>query len=452
MGAPMIGPATEATPRLPYWLDIDRPAFAALDRDRTADAAILGAGIAGLKLARCLVRHGFTVVVLEGGRVGDGASGRNQGTINHSPNMGYRACIELHSRPIARALWQLGLENHRLLREQIEDYAIDCGYEAAGQTFLVRRDIDGWEQRLAEYAADHDLLRADGFAVELLDEQQAREVGGSPLFAGGLRYATDAQFHSGKFVVGLAQGVARHPAVTIYEGTRVRQIARVGTSTRVTTTGGTVTAPVVFLATNALVPQFLPGLERALRAERGQVIVTEPLSARPCAGSFGTSLAWWREIRQPDGRYRFLFGGGRTREEPDSLFPQFQPDGSPHPKLEVEGFSPSAAHQARLAMQLATLFPDPARARITHRWGGLQSFTADDLPVIGQLDPERNLWGMAGFCGRGNCHSDIGAEFLAGRVAGVVSGVERNFGGLFDSLMRPGRESANWGPWRSAHA
>jgi glycine/D-amino acid oxidase-like deaminating enzyme len=447
----MAVPATEAVPGFPYWLDFDRPAFAALAQDRTADAAVIGAGIAGLKLARCLARQGLEVAVLEGTRVGDGASARNQGTINHGPNLGYRACVERHGRDTARALYHLGLENHRLLREQIEDYAIDCAYEALGQTVLVRRDVDGWEQRLADYRADYELLAADGFEVEWLGESEAQNLGGNPLYAGGLRYGTDAQFHSGKFVISLALGVTRHAQVALYEGTRVRQIERVGPVTRVTTSGGVVTAPLVFLATNALVPQFCPKLERALRAERGQVLVTEPLATRPCRGSFGTALAWWREIRESDGRFRLLFGGGRTRDEPDSLFPQFRPDGGPHPSLESEGFSPSTAHQGRLAVQLATLFPDLAQARITHRWGGLQCFTADDLPVVGLLDPDRNLWGMAGFCGRGNCHSDVGAEFLAGRVVGVVSEVERRFGTLFDSLMRVGRASADWGPWHTVH-
>jgi len=102
-------------------------------------------------------------------------------------------------------------------------------------------------------------------------------------------------------------------------------------------------------------------------------------------------------------------------------------------------------------VQLATLFPDLAHARITHRWGGLQCFTAADLPLVGLLDPGRNIWGMAGFCGRGNCHSDVGAEFFAGWVVGVVSDVERRFGALFDSLMRVGRASADWGPWRTVH-
>ena len=59
---------------IPYWLDIERPGFPVLDHDRTADAVVIGAGIAGLKTARCLARLGWEVVVLEGARVGEGAS------------------------------------------------------------------------------------------------------------------------------------------------------------------------------------------------------------------------------------------------------------------------------------------------------------------------------------------------------------------------------------------
>src|SRR5437763_15195548 len=106
----MPGDRANAAYGLPYWLDCERPVFPALDRAMSADAAIIGAGIAGLKLARCLSRYGMKVVVLERGRVGDGASGRNQGTINHGPNMGYAACMQRHSRAITRQLWQLGLE------------------------------------------------------------------------------------------------------------------------------------------------------------------------------------------------------------------------------------------------------------------------------------------------------------------------------------------------------
>ena len=101
---------TDLTPfGLPFWLDLQRPEFLVLNRNRTAEAVVIGAGIAGLKLARCLNRHGIETVLLEAGRAGDGASSRNQGSINHGPGMNYLACIDRYSRRVARELWPQSL-------------------------------------------------------------------------------------------------------------------------------------------------------------------------------------------------------------------------------------------------------------------------------------------------------------------------------------------------------
>lgn len=430
---------------------MERPVYPHLDGSTTADIAIVGAGIAGLKLARCLSRHGMDIVILEGGQVGDGGSGRNQGSLNHAPGIGYAECIACHSRPIARSLWHLGLLNRELMRKQLSEYAINCDYAVDGFHTLARRDISGHEQSLQQFRKDYELLREDGFEVEWLDEQTAGVRGGSPLFTGGINYLTDAQFHPGKYVIGLARGVSRLPHVRLFEQTRVERITSEGTSACVVTRQGRVHARHVFLAINALAPQFVPALEPGLRAERGQVLVTEPLPRRPCRGSFGTAMAWWREIVEPDGRWRLLFGGGRTRESPDSLFRQFDLVGQPHPKLEREGFSPSTEHQQRLDHEFRTLFPALAGVEITHRWGGLQSFTADFLPMVGEFDPERQIHGMAGFSGRGNCYTDIGADYLAGKVAGVPSRTEREFGPLMTELLAVGRASAVWSSWNSTN-
>jgi len=238
--------------------------------------------------------------------------------------------------------------------------------------------------------------------------------------------------------------------VRICEGVRVNRIVRTGPkAVRLETSSHPVDASAVFLAVHALAPQFIPSLERPLRAERGQVLVTAPLPDRPCRGSFGTTMAWWREIILPDGKFRLLFGGGRDREAPDSLFPQFKADGSPHPMLERGGFSPSREHQGRLDAQLAILFPQYRGIAITHRCGGLQSFTADHFPFIGCLDEERRIFGMVGLCGRGNHHTEVGAEYLAGKLAGVVTPIEARFGALFERFTPPNRASARWGEWKS---
>ena len=425
--------------------------FSTLDRDLKTEAVVIDSGIAGLKIARCLAREGVETVILEAGRACDGASSRNQGSINQSPNMSYPVCIQRHSRDVARGLWQMGLENHRLLKSQIDEYEIDCDYQVDGCTSLARSDLPDWQDRVEMYRCECDLLRDDGFDVTFLDQQQATQAGGNSIYTGGMRYETDAQFHSGKYAIGLALGVTRSSRVQLFEEARVRDIESAGNTTFVKTDKHTIAAERVFLSTNALVPQFIPGLASGLRAERGQVFVTEPLGERPCQGSFGTSLAWWREIIEPDGRFRLLFGGGRERDEPDSLFPQFTSDSRPHPQLEAEGFRPSIAHQMRLEEQFDLLFPHLADVLITHRWGGLQSFTADDVPQAGILDAERNIYGIAGFCGRGNCHSDVGAEYLVAKALGTKSVVTQRFGSLIETLMQSPRESANWDPWQSEY-
>lgn len=64
---------------LPFWLDLPRPQFPTVDRDLDTDAVVIGAGIFGLKVARYLSQQGVRCIILDAGRVGDGASGRNQG-------------------------------------------------------------------------------------------------------------------------------------------------------------------------------------------------------------------------------------------------------------------------------------------------------------------------------------------------------------------------------------
>ncbi len=446
----MSTPVTTPHCGLPFWLDIERPRYPQLGHDITADVVVVGAGISGLKLAHCLARYGVNVVVVEAGWVGDGASARNQGCITFGGGS-YAEFSQVHSREMARDLWRLGLESHRLIREQIDEYEIACDYQANGLFTLVRPDVPGWEKQLEAYRTDCALLRQDGFDAVILDKNETQERSGSPFPVAAFAQWEAAQFHSGKFVVGLARGISQRPEVSLFEETRAQRIEVCDSSVRLHTSGGIVTAERVFLATNALVPQLVPALEPSLRAERGQVFVTEPLAERPCTGCCGGPLAWWREIIEDDGRFRLLFGGGRMRDEPDSLFPQFTKSGAPNPQLESEGFSPSTEHQHRLDTQFAIFFPHLAGVRITHRWGGLQSFTCDDLPILGEFTPSRRVHGIAGLSGKGNCYADVGAELMAGKVTGVQSDIELHYGPLMERLLKPDRATANWDAWETTH-
>ena len=106
---------------------------------------------------------------------------------------------------------------------------------------------------------------------------------------------------------------------------------------------------------------------RARAYERGAAGRARPGAGdRPSARPPLHRSLWYRHgvvagIPAAPGRLRFLFGGGRKRDEPDSLFPQFQAD-RPHPQRESGGFSPSEAHQRRLDEQFKNLFPSTRRS------------------------------------------------------------------------------------------
>ena len=431
---------------LPYWLDIERPHYPALAADTRADVAVVGAGIAGLKLADYLSQQGLSCIVLEAKQVGEGASSRNQGCIVTGLSVSYAELAAAHSREVARGLVALSHHNQELLEQQMAHHGIACDYEVLGENLLVRGDLPDHEQALAGLRRDAAMLTEDGFAADYLDAAAARAVTGNPLFAGGACFRRDAQFHSGRFVVGLGVAVARSPRVRIFEQSPVAAIESPagGGAHLVRTARGSVSAAHLCVATNALVPQLLPALTGTLRAERGQVLVTAPLAERPCRGCFSSGLAWWRDIRERDGSYRLLFGGGRTRDEPDSLFPQYAADGRRNRRIASAGFSPTVAHQRRLHARLGEIFPHLAEAPVTHRWGGLQSFTFDGLPAIGVFDPERRIHGMAGFSGLGNSYSNVGAAHLAARIAGAGDGLAPPFLETLQLLLAPARTGARW--------
>jgi len=427
---------------MPYWLDFERPSYPRLEQKISAEVVVIGAGIAGLKVAEALLRRGSRVVVVDRGFVGAGASSRNQGGIVSGAGPSYVSLVASEGRQVAASHMRLIEYNRELLVSQIERYEISCFYEILGEYLLARRDRPDVEPELERYGMECALLSEDGFQVELVDEAEAFRVTGNRIFAGGMRFLEDAQFHPGFFVVGLGRAVSRLSGAKIFERTMVERITGDVGSVIVHTLAGSISCSHVILATNALAPHILPDLAEQIRAERGQVLVTVPMEKRPCVGCFGTQEAWWRDIREPDGRFRLLFGGARRRDQ-EVMLP-FTTQGRKNPALTRHGLLPTVAHEKRLQRQLRAIFPKLADTPVTHRWAGLQGFTGDGLPLLGLFDPEMGVHGVAGFSGMGNAYSNVAAEWIAGRITGVAGPVEDRFGSFIGRMMRVGRPSATF--------
>ena len=92
-----------------------------------ADTCIVGGGLAGLNLALELAERGRRVVLLEGRRVGWGASGRNGGFVGAGYSLGARRLRERVGPDDARRLYGFTRDAVDTIHKRIAKHGIACG-------------------------------------------------------------------------------------------------------------------------------------------------------------------------------------------------------------------------------------------------------------------------------------------------------------------------------------
>jgi len=378
----------------------DRTRFPALAADARADLVVVGGGATGLSTALHAVQAGLSVVVLEGGRIGFGASGRNGGQIIPGLRKGAADLVGLYGPERARALFDLAVEARRLVLGLIDRYAIDCELRLTGH--LLGAVKSGQLREFDREAAA--LQTVMGYDAQVLGAADSRERVDTA-YHGALFDPGGGHFHTLNYTLGLARA-ASTAGVGIVEHSPAVALARTRTGVTVTTPHGTIDARHAVLAGDAL----LTGLSRRVEGRIMPVanyIVTTAALADPAAlipGDAAVSDArfvvnYYR--RTPDGR--LMFGGGEryTRRPPADIAAFVRPF-------------------------LERTFPQLRGVAIDHAWGGLVSVTCSRLPDIGRDGPV--LWAH-GYSGQGAILSTLGGALLAEAVTGDATRFDR-FAGI----------------------
>jgi hypothetical protein len=118
-----------------YWLETLSGPPLPIKPDPLADrcdVAVIGGGLTGLSAAFHLALKGCSVVVLEGNRMGEGASSRNAGMAITGLTLFPRELIARYGRESALDLYRIGTAAVDFLETWIEDEKIDCDFKRYG--------------------------------------------------------------------------------------------------------------------------------------------------------------------------------------------------------------------------------------------------------------------------------------------------------------------------------
>jgi sarcosine oxidase subunit beta len=362
---------------------------------RSAEVAIIGAGIIGISCAYFLAERGLKVVVLERKMPGAGSSTRNGGGVRSQFGTATNIRLSLLSEP-----YWAGFD---------ERFGVDVGRRQIGYLFLARD-----ASSLAELSEQFELQRELGVGSELLsaDDVAARWPTLTRLDALGASFcASDGFVNQFRALRGVSQG-AEEAGATIEWGTDVTGMDVSGGRIQgVRTTTGTIAADVIVNCAGAWAPGVAEriGLALPIRSRRVQLLLACPTRPLPAGLPWLIDALGQVHVR-PDLDGRVQVGGFLGRDE------TVDPDAFDH-DADADWV---AGILARLSERLGI---EIERSSIVDSWAGLYPSTPDQHPII-----DRASGGMivvGGFAGLGLMHSPA-AGLLASEliVDGRISSID----------------------------
>lgn len=359
-----------------YWWDAmtdhgDRPTPVF---QRSADVAIVGAGVTGLNAALELARGGKSVAVFDAGVAGYGASSRNTGFLGRFLKKSLAELMEGYGVEQAIAYYAELFEALNIsMVEVIERERIDCDFSLAGRVVLARSPSQ------LRGVVDEFKLRERhlGEGIQVLNKKQLQQqIKCSDIFCGGVLVPDMATIHPGKYHAGLL-AAATKLGVLAYGNAPVSDISKSTAGFDVETPLGTLRAKDVIVATNGYTGKDLNWFARRLVPFQGFAIATQEVDRQTLSRLLPTNRSY-------------------TDADFDTTAIRLTPDGK---RIIMSGRTgkamPIRAKASQLRKDLLSVFPELGDVRVSYAWSGFCAAPLDAMPKIGQR-PD-GVWYATGF-------------------------------------------------------
>ncbi|MGB9150491.1 MAG: FAD-binding oxidoreductase [Burkholderiales bacterium] len=389
----MIASELELTRKNYYHLGVPREReHAPLAGEQHADVCVVGGGLAGLSAALELADRGYQVIVLEGEKIGWGASGRNGGQSLAGVACDNSVIEKAAGFDIAKHVWDISLEALDLVRSRIKQYDIACDYVDGYLSLAVNQrkanELRQWHDDIqTRYAYKH---------AKWIEPHQIKEWIDSQRFHSGVLDTNSGHLHPLKYVYGIEKA-ALAKGVTIHEQSRVTPIEQ-GARPRVVTEKGAVTCNFVVLAGNVYLADTMPQVSARIMPVGTYIVATQPLGKERTDNLIKNRVAvcdtnFILDYFRVAADHRLLFGG----------------------RVSYSTMTPVNMAQ-RMKQRILAVFPQLTDADIEFAWGGFVDITMNRAPDFGRIG--NNIYYLQGFSGHGLALTGMAGKLAAEAIAG----------------------------------
>ena len=346
---------------------------------------MIGAGLAGLTVARECARRGASVAVLEGRQVGWNASGHNLGTVMPGYGIPVSDLIERVGFDNARELWSLSEDGTNYVRATVMENIPLVSTLSGGALEVSTVDAgDRLISRLQTLGEDF------GAEVEGWQAERVRDILKTRRYFHAIHYPNAFQIDGRAYVHHLA-ALAERAGARIFENTPVVGIDPAGVRKRVVTPSARLRAGQVVLAGNAHIGAAGTRLAATLLPVWRYAALTVPLGER-----LADAVTFKGSVIDSDGidHFRIVDGDRLLWSSPETTWR-----------------ADPAKYAKAIRKRIATMFPQLGQVAIADCWSGMFGLTVHGMPQIGQLRP--GVWIVSGFGHQGLNTSAMAGELIA---------------------------------------
>src|SRR6266436_5106464 len=363
----------------------DAPFRTRLSFDLDVDICVVGAGLAGLTVAREAARLGASVAVLEGRHVGWNASGHQLGTVMPGYGLPIGDLIARIGFEDTRELWALSRQGAEFVRANATEQSMPGIGLSEGALEVSNVDVgDQLISRLQMLGEDFE-TEVEGWQVDRVRSELKTDH-----YFHGVYYPKAFQIDGRKYIHGLA-ALARRAGARIFEDTPVVSIDASGIRKRIVTPTARLRASHIVLAGNIHLGAPLRRLSDTLLPVWRYAGVSVPLGGR-----LSEVIGFRGSVSDTDGidHFRIVDGDRLMWASPETTW-----------SMRPQRFAGAISRRIR------TIFPRLDRVEMAEVWSGAVGQTVHGMPQVGQL--RKGLWVASGFGRQGLNSSAMAGQLIA---------------------------------------